>query len=265
MPHAALTGIDMSWREQGDGDVALFLHGFPFDAGLWEPQLHALPPGWRGVAPDLRGFGESRGHLDLDAYTMEQHARDALALLDHLGAQQAVVCGLSMGGYIALALHRLAPARLRALVLADTRAEPDSDDARRQRLQQAAEIGAQGTAPFVERMLPRLLSPATRHARPELADTVRAMMLRAPAETVVRALRGLAARPDARAQLPQVQVPTLVIGGEADEITPPAALEALAGGIRGAELRILPGAGHVSNLEAEHEFNTSLRAFLLAL
>ena len=131
MPDAPLGIAPLSWTGRGAGAAILFLHGFPFDARLWSGQLAALPDGWRGVAPDLRGFGASPTPA---ALTVEAHAADAFALLDHLGVEQAVVCGLSMGGYIALAMQRSAPRRIRALVLADTRAEPDSDEARRQRM-----------------------------------------------------------------------------------------------------------------------------------
>lgn len=270
MARTSLRGIELAWSEAGSspaaegggtGDVVLFLHGFPFDRRLWAPQLAALPAGWRGIAPDLRGFGESSRTGD-PAYTMEQHAADAIALLDHLEVERAVVCGLSMGGYIALAMQRSTPARVRALVLADTRAEPDSADARRQRAEQAQAIERDGEAPFIDGMLPKLLADdAPARAR----EVVRTMMEATAPETLVRALRGLAERPDAREALAAIDVPTLVIGGTEDRITTPDVLRALAAAIPHARLELIEGAGHVSNLEAERAFNDALHSFLQAL
>lgn len=241
----------------------LLLHGFPFDNRLWEPQLRALPPGWRAIAPDLRGFGQSEGG-DVEL-TMEQHARDALALLGFLEVGPAVVCGLSMGGYCALAIHRQDPGSVRALVLCDTRAEPDSDETRRQRALQAQAVRERGVAAVVGAMPERLLAPATFELRPAVLAAVREMMLATRLETLVAALHGLAARPDARPQLAGIRVSTLVIGGELDQITPPPVLSGLAAGIPGARLRLLPDAGHVVNLEAAGAFNAELHAFLKVL
>lgn len=261
MPRAALGDVEIAWDERGSGDAVLFLHGFPFSRRMWQPQLDALPDGWLGIAPDLRGFGESAAPA-APAYTMEQHAADALALLDHLGIERAVVCGLSMGGYIAFALHRTAPARVRALVLADTRAEPDSAEARAQRLEQAERIAANGAADFGDGMLAKVLAPGAAAA---VRRQVESMIERTRSETLVRALRGLAERPDSRPGLAAIQVPVLVIGGEEDGITPPDTLRSLAGAIPGARLALLPGAGHVANLEAEPAFSRALVDFLGSL
>lgn len=263
MGRTRVRGIELEWSEggAGGGDVVLFLHGFPFDRTLWAPQLAALPAGWRGVAPDLRGFGGSDRPAER-AYPMEQHAADMVALLDALGVERAVVCGLSMGGYIALALQRAAPARVRALVLADTRAEPDTAEARAQRAEQAAAIERDGAGAFLEGMLPKLLADG---APAEVRTAVQRMMHGTAPETLVRALHGLAERPDARPALPAIAVPTLVIGGSEDRITPPDVLRALADAIPGARLELIDGVGHVANLEAERAFNDALHAFLQAL
>lgn len=263
MKQARINGTNLAWREAGAGAALVLLHGFPFDSRLWEPQLGALPPGWRGIAPDLRGFG--RSELGNAALSMEQHARDVLALLDRLEIGAAVIGGLSMGGYCAFALHRLDPGRVRGLVLCDTRAEPDSDEARRQRAAQAAAVRERGVDDVVRAMLGRLLTPTTIAARPALAHALEEMMRGTPPATFVAALQGLAARPDARPQLPGIRVPTLVMGGEQDEITPADVLRSLAASIPRARLRLLPAAGHVSNLEAEAGFNSALCEFLAEL
>lgn len=263
MKEAAVNGTRLAWREAGTGEPLVLLHGFPFDSRLWEPQLRAVPPGWLAIAPDLRGFG--RSELGAIAPSVEQHARDVLALLDLLGLGRAVIGGLSMGGYCALALHRIAPGRVRALVLCDTRAEPDSDEARRHRAVQAVTARERGVDDVVRPMLARLLTPVTLVERPGLAAGLEQMMRETRPDALIAALHALAARPDARPQLASIRVPVLVIGGELDEITPPVVLRELAAAIPGARLRLLPGAGHVSNLEAEAGFNTALHAFLAEL
>jgi pimeloyl-ACP methyl ester carboxylesterase len=260
---ATVNGTTLAWREAGAGEPLLLLHGFPFDSRLWEPQLAALPAGWRGIAPDLRGFGGSEaGGVPL---TMEQHARDTLALLDHLGLDRAVVCGLSMGGYCALALHRIGAGRVRALVLCDTKAEPDSAEARRQRAAQVAQVRERGSGELVAMLLRRLVAPATLHGRPAVVGKLERMMRDTAADTLIEALHGLASRPDARPQLPGIRVPALVLGGALDEVTPPEVMRDLAAAIPGASLRLLPDAGHASNLEAADAFNAELHAFLAAL
>jgi len=260
---ALVNGARLCWREAGEGDVVVLLHGFPFDSRLWDPQLRALPAGWRGIAPDLRGFGGSdRGDVPL---TMEQHARDVLALLDLLDLGQVVVGGLSMGGYCALAMQRLAPGRVRGLVLSDTRAEADSDEARRLRSAQVVTVRQRGAAEVLQPMTRRLLAPQTIAERPEVVAALEEMMYSTPPGTMVAALQGMAARPDARPQLATIRVPVLVLGGELDEITPPAVLAELAAAIPGAQLRLLPGCGHVSNLEASPAFNEALHSFLQRL
>ena len=261
MARARVGGVELAWSEAGGRDVVLFLHGFPFDRRLWAPQLAALPDGWRGIAPDLRGFGESACPAE-PAYTMERHAADMLALLDALDVAQAVVCGLSMGGYVALAMQRAAPARVRALVLADTRAEPDTAEARTQRAEQAQAIESDGASAFIDGMLPKLLADG---AAEDVRERVRRMMEGTAPATLVRALHGLAERPDGRPALPAVAVPVLVIGGTEDRITPPDVLRALADAIPGARLELIDGAGHVSNLEAERAFNDALHSFLQSL
>lgn len=260
MRQARINGANLAWREAGTGEALVMLHGFPFDSRLWEPQLRTLPPGWRGIAPDLRGFGGSE--LGNASLSMEQLARDVLALLDRLEVGAAVIAGLSMGGYCAFALHRLDPGRVRALVLCDTRAEPDGDDARRQRAAQAAAVRERGVDDVVRGMLGRLLTPRTIAERPALARALEEMMRSTPPATFVAALQGLAARPDARPQLGGIRVPTLVLGGDQDQITPPDVLRSLAESIPGARLRLLPLAGHVSNLEAEAAFNAAMHEFL---
>lgn len=268
----------------GDPDGAqgtvVFIHGFPFDGSMWSPQLSALPPGWRGIAPDLRGFGETEirdlpGEVPTGkrignriargsepVLTMACFARDIAQLIEEEAGGRAVVCGLSMGGYVALELWRRHPERVRGLILADTRSEADDDEGRENRLRMAQTVRGKGMEPVAAAMLPSLLAPSTMESESDLEDRVREMILRAPPRSVIAALAGMAARHDATTELSSIQLPTLVIAGEDDAITPPEGARRMADAIPDAELAIVPGAGHVSNLENPSAFNASLTAFL---
>jgi 3-oxoadipate enol-lactonase len=260
-------GAVLQFREAGTSDsedVLLLVHGFPFDSGMWRPQLDAPPPGWRVIAPDLPGFGGSPAAEG--ASLQMDHAADALAaLLQQLGVERVVVCGLSMGGYVALALLRGYPALLRALVLSDTRAGADSDEARRGRLDAAAQVEKDGTQELIDGMLPKLLSPHTRGRQPAVEQELRTMMESAPAPAVAAALLGMADRPDATPLLRSIRVPTQIMVGEDDEITPVNVAELLARGIPGSLLSVVPDAGHVPNLENPDWFNRILHEFLAEL
>lgn len=246
-------------RGKGRKPALLLIHGFPLDHRLWAAQLRSLATLTHVIAPDLRGHGRSA--VTPGPLTMAQHADDLAALLDHLQITQAIVGGLSMGGYIALAFWRRHPERIRALVLADTRAEPDSVVARLGRDAAAARVQQTGVAALAEEMLPKLLAPGSL-ANPKIVDAARALMAAQPVAGIVGALAGLRDREDSRPLLATITVPTLVVVGEADAITPPADAVALAAGIPGARLVTIPGAGHLSPLENPRAFNAVLREFV---
>ena len=258
MQHA-INGVKLHWREAGAGDPVVFIHGFPFRSTMWGPQLEAVPDGWRFIAPDLRGFGESeRGDA---ALTIDLFADDVVRLLDHLAIDQAVICGLSMGGYVALSLATRYPDRLRALVLIATRASADSDEGRANRKKLANEVRQHGPSPVVDSMLPKLLTPETVSKRPEVVKQVRDMMLRTKPEGAAAALRGMAERDDQTELLAKISVPTLIIVGAGDAITPVADSETMHQAIPGSRLVVLENAGHVSNLERTEQFNDALVEF----
>ena len=282
-------------RTAGPRDAAsrgplLFIHGFPFDGSMWDRQLEGgggpeagpgVPAGWWAVAPDLRGFG--RSPLDGDAVptgrevaqsvalddepvlTMARHADDLAALLDAEGGAPAVVCGLSMGGYVALALLRRHPRLVRALVLTDTRAGADDDEGRENRRRTAATVRQHGARPLASAMLPSLLAESTVRDRPEIVERVRRMIEDTAPATLIGALAGMAVRPDATGEIPGIGVPTLVVVGEHDAITPPAVAREMAEAIPGARLVTIPGAGHLAPLEAPEAFNGALGEFLQGL
>jgi pimeloyl-ACP methyl ester carboxylesterase len=259
---ARVNGTTLTWREAGEGAaLLLLLHGFPFDSRLWEPQLAALPPGWRGIAPDLRGFGGSEaGGLPL---TMEQHARDSLALLDHLGVTRAVVCGLSMGGYVAFGLWRKAAERLRGLVLADTRPEADSEAARGGRQQMLDLLARDGVPAAAESMLPRLLGQSSLDSRPQVVERVRRLAVAQSPAGIGPAIVRLMSRPDSTPLLPQIDRPVLVVVGEEDAITGTDVAMQMHGQMAAAELALIRHAGHLSNLEQPEAFTAALDRFLV--
>ncbi|MCI0432975.1 MAG: alpha/beta hydrolase [Gemmatimonadetes bacterium] len=259
-----LNEFEIEWRESGSGDVVLFVHAFPLHSAMWGQQLAAMPPGWRGIAPDLRGFGSSE-FVIADAYTMDMMADDLAELLDRLHIERAVVCGLSMGGYIALSFWRRHADRVRALILCDTRAGADSPEAAQARRELAQEVLTTGHAAVVETLLPRLLAPATHRKNRGAVTMVRAMMEEASPHTIARALLGIAQRADAEPLLRTIDVPVLAVCGDDDVIAGRGQAEILARGIRGARLEIIPGAGHLPNLEEPEEFNALLHQFLAGL
>lgn len=252
-------GIDLGYDEAGSGMTLLLLHGFPHDRSLWAPQLVGLSRRGRVIAPDLRGFGESTA---APPYSVDQYADDAAALLDALGIERAVIGGLSMGGYATLAFWRRHRHRVRALVLADTRAGADSDEGKLKRRELIDLARSAGSAAVAQQMITGMVGKTTRERRPELVDSVRAMMSRAGVDGVVGALEALMSRPDSTATLPTIDVPTLIVVGAEDVLTPPKEAATLAAGIPRSTLEVIPRAGHVSNLERPAAFNYVVTDFL---
>lgn len=247
--------------EAGTGAPVLLFHGFPHDRSLWAAQLAAPTHGFRFLAPDLPGFGESVAvpvpHLDAWADQMA-------VLLDTLGIDRTVVGGLSMGGYLALAFWRRYPARVRALVLADTKAGADSEEARGKRREMQRLARAEGPGAVAERMLPGMVGRSTRAARPEVDAALDAMMRRVSIGGLTDALQALMDREDSTATLATITVPTLILCGEEDLLTPVAESRAMHAAIAGSALGLIAGAGHVSNVEAPERFNRLLSDFLAA-
>lgn len=220
----------------------------------------ALSAFGRCIAPDLRGFGES----DIaPPYAMDQYADDLAALLNALGVREPVVlAGLSMGGYVAFAFWRRHRARVRALVLADTRAGADGDTARVKRRQLIATARTEGSAAVADIQITGLLGKRTRSKRPALVSEVRAMLASAPPEGIVGASEAMLTRPDSTPDLAGVGVPTLIVVGEDDVTTPHAEAAAMHAAVRGSRLEVIPGAGHLSNLERPSAFNQVVSEFL---
>ena len=251
-------GHELSWLQSGRGRPVVLVHGFPLNAAMWE-DLHATTPhGWTLVTPDLRNFGASRGR---PALSVDDHASDVLALMRHLGFEDAVVGGLSMGGYVTMAIHRMAPQRCRALVLADTRAEPDTDAARATRVTLQAAARERGPDAVLDAMLPKLVGGKA-HAVGDVPQQLRAINRANTAEGLVDGLEVLKTRPDSRPSLGAIACPTLILVGADDALTPPADAETMRSAIPNATVVVLPDAGHMSNLEQPAAFAAAMWSFL---
>jgi 3-oxoadipate enol-lactonase len=256
-----VNGIRMAYRERGRGHetTLLLVHGFPLDSRLWDAQVAGLSTSVRVIAPDLRGSG--RSDVPPGPYSVDQYAGDLLGLLDGLGIGRAIVAGLSMGGYIAFALWRRHPERVQALVLADTRAEPDSPQGRANRDASAVRVREIGPAAFAEEMLPRIMAPANVED-PHVRGRALRMMAKQPVDGIVGALGALRDRPDSSTLLPNITVPALVVVGREDSLTPPADARAMTNAIPGARMVEVPHAGHLSPIENPRAVNAALREFL---
>jgi pimeloyl-ACP methyl ester carboxylesterase len=250
-------GVSLEYDDIGNGVPLLLIHGFPLDRTLWRTQIAGLSQLYRVIAPDLRGFGRS-SETDGDAVTMDQYATDLKFLLDSVNVKQAVVGGISMGGYIALAFYAQYADRVTGLILANTRAVPDSEDGKEARLANAQKVGEVGTGFLVDTMAPKLLGPA---AKPEIKIAMRTMMARQRPAGLMSALRGMAARPDRAALLRFATVPVLIISGSHDVLIPPGDSEAMHALIPNSRLVIIPDAGHLSNLDKADAFNHVVREF----
>jgi 3-oxoadipate enol-lactonase len=241
----------------GHGAPLVLLHAFPVDARIWDPQRAALSAKRRVITPDFAGFGRAR---DLATRTsIDAHADDIQTLLDALGIPKATLIGLSMGGYVALAFARRYPAQLSRLVLADTRAGADSPEVKAGRERMIAQVEAEGMAALFDGLLPRLLTGA---ATAEVKERVRRIALDQAPDGMIAAQRAMRDRPDQTHVLGTIDIPTLVIVGEHDAITPPADTTRMVEALRCASLEIVKGAGHLSNQEAPEAFNAALLAWL---
>lgn len=237
-------------------DGLLLLHAFPLDGSMWEPQIRFLDGELPILAPSLPGFGGSPPAGPV--LTMDEAARFALKQMDAADMRRAVVCGLSMGGYVALALWKLAPERVLGLVLANTRAGADSEQGAAGRRTLADRLLREGNG-FLADNPPPLLSPA---APPALWERVKATIRAQPPEAIAAAALGMAERPDRTADLRHVQVPTLALTSQDDTLIPPEETRALGAAIAGATIEVLPYGGHLSNLEQPDEFSRLLRDHL---
>jgi 3-oxoadipate enol-lactonase len=240
--------------------VLVLLHAFPLNARMWEGQLALAERGWRVIAPQLRGFDGAPS--DPPAASMDDYAGDVIDLLDTLHVKQAVIGGLSMGGYVAFTILRLAARYVQGLILADTRPQADTPEAVAGRVRMLQLVQEKGPSAIADEMLPKLLGETTRATRPDVVERVRALMLASSADAIAGAIRALMSRPDSTPLLSSIHVPTLIIVGDQDTVTPRALAEEMQRGIAGSELTVIAEAGHLTNLEQPAAFDAALARFL---
>ena len=247
--------MTISTTDQGGGTPIIWIHGFPLSARVFHEQLDIM--GARHLMPDLSGFGrapEPEGEM-----TMARYADEVLAALDERGIQRAVFAGLSMGGYILLALARRAPERFAGAIFIDTRETADTAEAKKGRYETMKKVKEKGVDVVVDAMLPKML---TSSASPALVEEVREIMASSSPAGVMAALKAMAERPDSSDTLPRLDIPVLIIVGAEDAITPPADAERMAKILPDATVVIIPNAAHLSNLERPAEFNAAVQDFL---
>ena len=247
---------------RGSGPPLLLAHGFPLDHTMWQGQLSGLSEGRQVITPDLRGFGKS--DATDGTLSMDQLADDLAALLDTLQINEPIaLAGLSMGGYVAFEFWRRHTARLSHLILMDTRAAADSAEAAQNRLDSAERVMLEGTDFLADGMVPKLFSATTRHAQPDLVDATNDVILDTSPRTVAAVQRGMAQRHDMTALLSEIQVPTLVLCGEDDGISPPSEMRGIAESMPQARFIEIAQAGHLAPLEQPEATNEAVRDFLL--
>lgn len=255
-----INGIELAYTDTGQGLPVVFLHAFPLSKAMWAPQVAGLATSCRVITVDLRGHGESEAPLW--RYTIEGFADDINALLDHLDLHHVVLAGLSMGGYVCFAFYRRYADRVKALILADTRAAADSPEGKAGRYAMAQVAYTQGATAIADAMLPKLLGNTSLQTRPDLVQSVRHLIATTQVSGIAGDLMAMEARPDSVSLLSRISCPTLVLVGDEDVATPPSEARVIAEAVQGARLVTIAGAGHLTNLEQPEAFNRAVQSFL---
>jgi 3-oxoadipate enol-lactonase len=260
MAHLRSDDAEIFYEIRGDGAPVVLLHPVPCDHEFWLPVSAALESRYRLILPDLRGHGDSE--IGEGPALMAKHARDIARVLDAAGIGKAAFIGCSIGGYILFEFWRRFRERVTSLVLCDTRPQADTAEARANRLKAAATVMEQGTEPFIESMVPKLMGRTTLTTRPDLVDGARGMMRKMSAEDISQVQRGMAERPDSVADLKAINVPTLIAIGEEDVLATVADGELMRQNISGSQLKVIPKAGHYAPWEQPELVGKILRQFL---
>jgi pimeloyl-ACP methyl ester carboxylesterase len=251
----ALPGPDV--RPRG---TLVLIHAFPLNARMWEGQLDQADRGWRVIAPHLRGFDGASS--DPAAASVDDYAADTIDLLDALHIHEAVIGGLSMGGYIAFAMFRHAPRYFQGLILADTKSQADTAEGVEGRKRMLQLVEEKGPAAIADEMIPKLLGETTRRANAAVVEKVRELVMANSTAAIAGAIRAMMTRPDSTPLLSTIRCPTLILVGAEDTLTPPPLAEELRRGIAGSEHVVIPSAGHLASLEQPAAFNAALARFL---
>lgn len=259
-----LRDISLAYRDAGSGPVLLLVHGFPIDSAMWRHQIDHFSLTHRVIAPDLRGFGESG--VSTGTVTMGEYAADLDSLIEKLAIKEPIVfCGLSMGGYIAWQFALNHASRLRALIVCDTRAAADSPEAAGKRIETAIKLESEGTSFIADVMLPKFYTENELTKEPVFVRETREMIMRTNPFGAAAASRGMGVRPDVTAKLATIKVPTLVICGEHDAISPPKEMRSIAAAMPNATYAEIPGAGHMAPLQSPEKTNAAMMEFLTGL
>lgn len=263
MPRFELVnGISLHYYDEGQGEPMLLIHGFPLSSELFQPQRAALLGRYRVITPDLRGMGQSDSTPAQTDYSIDAYADDLAALLDHLGIGQAIVAGMSMGGYVLFSLLRRHPNRVRGIILIDTKAGADTEEGKAGRFNMIEQARNEGTGAIANAMLPKMLTEQTRNEQPELVQFMRDMMAATPVDGIVGALYALANRIDSTPMLPTINVPALVLVGSDDPLTPPAVAQEMHSQIPKSQLVVIEGAAHAASIERPVEVNAAIERWL---
>lgn len=259
-----VNGIHLSYDDVGEGKIPIiFLHGFPFDKSSWELQLEFLKFTYRLIAIGIRGFGES---IDEDStLSIDLFADDLIQFMDELKIEKAIICGLSMGGYIVLNAQKRFPERFTALILADTQCIADTPEVKKNRYKTIDEIEANGLVDFTEGFTKKVFHPESLTNKKEVVEDLRRVIFSNSQSSIVRGLAALAERSETCSTLRNISIPTLIICGDEDQVTPIEKSESMKSSIAGSKLAVIENAGHVSNLEQPHEFAKALSDFLAEL
>jgi len=262
---ARVNGLRLFYRDSGlpKAPAVVFIHGFPFDHTQWREQADLLGETFRVITYDQRGHGRS-GAGDR-SYLFERFVDDLFGLLDILRLRKAILCGLSMGGYVALRAAERQPHRVQGLILCDTRSEADGNEAKLKRAAAIRTVQAQGIPAFAEGFLKNVFAPSTWKTNPAAVERIRRSILRTSPQGLCSALVALATRTDTTAALAGIHVPTLILVGDQDALTPLAASESMRDRIAGSQLSVIANAAHLSNVENPAEFNHCLFPFLQSL
>lgn len=267
MKRVSVNGVELAYRDESSreesGAPVVFLHAFPLNQTMWDDQAPALCIRHRVITFDWRGFGEST--LGAESATMNHFADDLAGLLNKLGVERAIICGLSMGGYAAFAFYRKYSDMVSALILADTRANADTDEGKQARYDLANLVRRSGQPALAGIMIPRLLGATTLQNDSLVVERVRRMIESNTAEGIAQASLAMAARSDSTDLLEQIECPALVVVGAEDRLTPPGEAERMCGAIHNARFEIIPGAGHLPNIERPGDFNLVITRFIEGL
>jgi pimeloyl-ACP methyl ester carboxylesterase len=258
-----VNGINIDYRDDGSGLPVVFIHAFPLNQTMWDDQVADLRSFCRTITLDLRGFGNS--DAPPGPCSMDLMASDVGGLMTALEIDDAVLVGLSMGGYVSLAFYRNYPGAVRAMMLADTRASADTHKSREKRLNSAKKAESEGATAIADEMVPLLLGPSTLEHKPEIANRVRSIIETNSPAGIAAAQRAMADRMDSTYILAGIDRPVSIIVGDEDSLTPVAEAEALRNGIPHSRMHVIAQAGHLSNLEQPAEFNRVLGAFIREL